>query len=138
MQARFERVRRRSILLYEAAAAGGFQIRAQFCGLICRGEWTHHSAKEDALGAEVGAADDRRTAAEQVRIFGLQAAERGLRFLFATLRRNLNGIAAACRYRRYGRRGCCGGCLACRRFVERCGLDRSGPRTGGRGWDIRG
>ena len=78
-------------------------VPAEAAGLIRRGEWTHHCAKKDALGAEVGAADDRRTAAEQVRIFGLQAAERGLRFLFATLRRNLNGIAAACRYRRYGR-----------------------------------
>src|SRR5690242_15930412 len=99
------RVRRRSILLYEAAAAGGFQIRTQFAGLIGRAEWTDHRAKEDALGAEVRAPDDRLTAAEDVRIFGLQVAERGLCFLFAPLRRNLNGIAAA--RRRYGSRGCC-------------------------------
>ena len=93
-------VRRNLILLYEAAATGGFQVRAQFRGLIHRGEWTHHRPKEDAMGAEVEAADDRRTAAEQVRIFGLQVVERGLRFLFATLRRNLNGIAAASRRQR--------------------------------------
>src|SRR6516164_3220388 len=134
MQARLERVRRRSILLYEAAAAGGCQIRAQFCGLICRGEWTHHRAKEDALGAEVGAADDRRTPAEQVRIFGLQVAERGLRFVFATLRRNLNGIAAASRYRRYR---CCRGCLVGRRFVERCRLSERRPWTFRRGGTLR-
>src|ERR1700746_875155 len=84
----------RSILLYEAAAARGFQVRAQFCGLVRRGEWAHHGAEEDAFGAEVSAADDRRTTAEQVRIFGLQIAERGLRFLFAPLRGNLGGIAA--------------------------------------------
>ena len=98
MQARLLPIRCRSILLYEAAAAGGFQVRAQFCGLVCRGERAHHGAEEDAFGAEVSAADDRRPTAEQVRIFGLQVAERGLRFLFAPLRRNLNGIAAACRY----------------------------------------
>jgi len=101
MQARLVPIRCRSILLYETAAAGGFEVRAQFCGLVRRGEWPHHCAEEDAFGAEVSAADDRRTAAEQVRIFGLQVAERRLRFLLAPLRRNLDGIATARRYRRH-------------------------------------
>ena len=120
----------RSILLYETVAAGGFEVRAQFCGLVRRGEWPHHCTEEDAFGAEISAADDRRTAGEQVRIFGLQVAERRLRFLFASLRRNLDGIATACRCRRH--RSSRGG-LVCRRLAGRCGLRGSGPRTHRRG-----
>ena len=104
MQARLSRIAAINFL-YEAAGAGGLQVRAQLCGLIRRSERAYHGAVIDPFGAKIGATNDRRTTAEQIGIFSLQVTERGLRLLFATLRRDLNRIAAACCCRRRCR--CC-------------------------------
>ena len=62
--------------------------------LIGGGEGADHGAVIGALGAQIHFVDRRLPAAELVGVFGLQAAERGLRVGFAALRRHLHGIAA--------------------------------------------
>jgi hypothetical protein len=79
-------VRRRLILLDEAAAASGFQVRTQIRRLVRRVEWSHHGAVIDSFGAEIGTANNRLTAPEQIGVFGLQSTERGLSFLLAAVR----------------------------------------------------
>ena len=73
------------MLLDDAVAARGFQVRTQFIGLFRGDERTHHGAVIDALCTEISAAHHQLMPAEQLGIFGLQRTEGRLHFVFVTL-----------------------------------------------------
>jgi len=70
----------RSVVRNEALAAGGLVVRAELAGLVRRCKRSNHGAIEDALAAEIRAANDRLQPVELVGELCLQAAEGGLRF----------------------------------------------------------
>ena len=84
-----------SISLDDAIAACSFQPAAQPCCLFCRCEGTHKSSIVGARSAEIGAANDRLSAAKLVGVFRLQRPKRSVSPAFTALRGNLNSIAAA-------------------------------------------
>src|SRR5450755_3181032 len=86
------------IPLDDALPAGRLEAAAQRTRVVGGGEGADHGAVIGALVAQLHFVDQRLAAAELGRVLGLQTAERGLRLGFATLRRQLHGIAAA---------GCC-------------------------------
>src|SRR5476651_2798922 len=107
-------------MLYNAFAAGLLQAAANLDRLFAAGKRSDHGAVVDALGAEIGAADGVRLAAEHASELRLDAAIGALGFGLAPLRRHLHQIASAGRgsWRRRRRGHTCGrwGCRARRRW----------------------
>src|SRR5258705_5257158 len=83
------------ILLDNALPPGTFQIAAELGRLFGGSERADHGAVIDALGAEIGALDDRRTGPQRGGKLVLQRAIGGLHVGLVLLRRDLNQIIAA-------------------------------------------
>src|SRR5271154_1778033 len=84
-----------SISLGDAGAAGGLEVVAKPSRLLRGGERTDQGAIVGALGAQIGAANDRLMAAELIGKFGPKLPERGLGLGFGALRCDLHGVATA-------------------------------------------
>src|ERR1700733_5116038 len=89
-----------SISLDDAGPAGRFEAAAQSRRLFRQGKGTDKGTIKGALIAEIGAANDRRPAAELIGVFRLERPERSLSLALAALGCDLNGIAVAARGRR--------------------------------------
>src|ERR1700722_15022078 len=64
-----------SVLLNDALTAGGLQAAAELVGIPGGTERPHHGAIVDALGAKIGASNNRLALAKLPRELGLQAME---------------------------------------------------------------
>src|SRR6266702_2150288 len=93
------------IPLDDALSAGGFQIAAELGGLFGRAERPDHGTVVDALVAQIGALDDRRTRSQYARELILERPVGGLGVGLVLLRRYLHQISAAGRGRRLDRIG---------------------------------
>src|ERR1700730_14304003 len=91
------------IPLDDALPAGSFQVAAELLGLVRCPERANHGAVIDALVAEIGALDDRRTRCQHGWVFALQGPIGGLRVGLVLLRGDLDQVSAAaarrCLYR---------------------------------------